>query len=96
MKSQGAKLMAAIGAVVKSLDCIETILGDLRALARRHDRYGVREEHYASVGAALLWTLEQRLGLDFTSDVREAWAAAYGLLSSAMIAASSQPLRGAV
>jgi hypothetical protein len=32
MKSQGAKLMAAIGAVVKSLDCIETILGDLRAL----------------------------------------------------------------
>ena len=96
MKSQGAKLMAAIGAVVKSLDCIETILGDLRALARRHDRYGVREEHYASVGAALLWTLEQRLGLDFTSDVREAWAAAYGLLSSAMIAASSEPLRGAV
>jgi len=96
MKSQGAKLMAAVGAVVKSLDCIETILGDLRALARRHDRYGVREEHYASVGAALLWTLEQRLGLDFTSDVREAWAAAYGLLSSAMIAASSQPLRGAV
>jgi len=67
MKSQGVKLMAAIGAVVKSLDCIETILGDLRALARRHDRYGVREEHYASVGAALLWTLEE-LGLDFTPD----------------------------
>ena len=95
MKSQRAKLMAAIGAVVKSLDCIETILGDLRALARRHDRYGVREEHYASVGAALLWTLEQGLGLDFTPDVREAWATAYGLLSSAMIAASSEPLRGA-
>ena len=94
MKSQGVKLMAAIGAVVKSLDCIETILGDLRALARRHDRYGVREEHYASVGAALLWTLEE-LGLDFTPDVREAWTTAYGLLSGVMIAASSEPLRGA-
>ena len=60
------------------------MLDDLRALARRHDRYGVREEHYASVGAALLWTLEQGLGPDFTPEVQEAWATAYGLLSSAM------------
>ena len=59
IKSQGVKLMAAIGTVVKSLDRIETMLDDLRALARRHHHYGVREEHYASVGAALLWTLEQ-------------------------------------
>jgi nitric oxide dioxygenase len=95
MKSQGAKLMAAIAAVVKSLDRIETMLDDLRALARRHDRYGVQEAHYASVGAALLWTLEQGLGFDFTPEVRDAWATAYGLLSSAMIEATSAPLRGA-
>jgi hemoglobin-like flavoprotein len=89
MKSQGAKLMAAIGAVVKSLDCIDAIIDDVRTLARRHHRYGVREEHYASVGAALLWTLEQGLGFDFTPDVRRAWATAYDLLSGAMIAVSS-------
>ena len=71
MKSQGAKLMAAIGTVVKSLDRVETMFDDLQALARRHHRYGVREEHYTSVGAALLWTLEQGLGFDFTPDVRE-------------------------
>jgi hemoglobin-like flavoprotein len=81
MKSQGAKLMAAIGAVVKSLDRLDTILEDVRALARRHHRYGVRQEHYASVGAALLWTLEQGLGFDFTPDVRRAWTTAYELLS---------------
>ncbi|HUL06659.1 MAG TPA: globin family protein [Candidatus Acidoferrum sp.] len=95
MKSQGAKLMAAIAAVVKALDRIETMLDDLRGLARRHDRYGVREEHYASVGAALLWTLEQGLGFDFTPEVRDAWATAYGLLSSVMIEATSEPLRAA-
>ena len=89
MKSQGAKLMAAIGAVVELLDRIDTIPDDLRTLARRHHRYGVREEHYASVGAALLWTLEQGLGFDFTPDVRQAWATAYDLLSGAMIAVSS-------
>lgn len=64
-------------------------------LARRHDHYGLRAEHYASVGAALMWTLERGLGFDFAPDVREAWVTAYNLLSSAMIAASSQPLRGA-
>ena len=95
MKSQGAKLMAAIGAVVKSLDRIEVMLDEIRALARRHGRYGVREEHYASVGAALLWTLEQGLGSDFTPDVRGAWTTAYGVLSSTMIAAASEPVRGA-
>jgi nitric oxide dioxygenase len=89
MKSQGAKLMAAIGAVVKSLDRLDTILDDVRGLARRHHRYGVRQEHYASVGAALLWTLEQGLGFDFTPDVRRAWTTAYELLSGAMIAVSS-------
>ena len=98
MKSQGAKLMAAIGAVVKSLDRIDTMLDDLRTLARRHHRYGVQEVHYASVGAALLWTLEQGLGSDFTPDVREAWAAAYELLSGTMIAVSMDrdPTKGTV
>ena len=48
-----------------------------------------------AVGTALLWTLEQGLGLDFTPDVREAWVTAYGFLSSAVIAASSEFLRGA-
>lgn len=95
MKIQGAKLMAAIAAVVKALDRPETMLDDLGALARRHVRYGVRDEHYASVGTALLWTLEQGLGPDFTPPVREAWATAYGLLSSAMIAATAEPLRAA-
>jgi nitric oxide dioxygenase len=95
MKNQRAKLMAAIGAVVRSLDRMETILEDLRALSRRHDDYGVREEHYASVGAALLWTLDQGLGVDFTPGVREAWATLYNLVSSAMIAASTRPVRSA-
>lgn len=87
--AQGAKLMAAIGTIVRSLDRIEPMLEHVRALARRHVGYGVREEHYASVGAALLWMLEQGLGADFTDDVRAAWAAAYQLLSSTMIDAAS-------
>ena len=93
MKTQGAKLMAAIAAVVKSLNRIDTMLDDVRALARRHDQYGVQESHYASVGEALLWTLEKGLGAGFTPDLRAAWAAAYRLLSETMIEATDRPAR---
>jgi hemoglobin-like flavoprotein len=48
----------------------------------------VQAEHYATVGAALLKTLEQGLGDDFTPPVREAWAAVYGLVADVMIQAS--------
>jgi len=41
-------------------------------------------EHYAPVGAALLWTLEQGLGTAFTSDVKVAWSEAYSAVAGAM------------
>jgi nitric oxide dioxygenase len=57
--------------------------------------YGVQEEHYATVGSALLQTLEQGLGEDFTPPVRQAWTAVYGVVAGVMIAAakSAEPVR---
>ena len=57
-------------------------------LARRHVAYGVRPEHYQPVGAALLWTLEQGLGDQFTEETRAAWTHAYGTLAEVMIEAA--------
>jgi hemoglobin-like flavoprotein len=91
--AQGVKLMAALATVVHALDRFDTVLDDVRALARRHVRYGVDERHYATVGAALLWTLEQGLGPDeFTPAVRDAWSTAYALLSGAMIEAAREEM----
>jgi len=59
-------------------------------LGRRHAGYGVRDEHYHTVGAALLWTLEQGLGELYTPDVAEAWAAAYTLLAGVMQKAATE------
>lgn len=68
----------------------ETILPAAEDLARRHVGYGVTKAQYATVGAALLWTLRQGLGEAFTPEVEAAWAAAYVLLSGAMIAAARE------
>lgn len=66
-------------------------------LARRHVGYGVQPQHYDVVGAALVWTLEQGLGQDFTPQVRQAWLSAYSTLACAMkdAAADAKPARAA-
>jgi nitric oxide dioxygenase len=88
MAVQGEKLMTAIATVVENLGDIAVVAPVVSDLAKRHVAYGVRPEHYGLVGAALLWTLEQGLGADFTPSVGTAWAAAYGALSGMMIAAA--------
>ena len=88
MARQRQVLMGTLAVVVKTLDRIEELLPAVEALGRRHGGYGVRESHYATVGAALLWTLEQGLGEAFTPAVREAWTEAYRTLASVMIEAA--------
>jgi hemoglobin-like flavoprotein len=88
MTLQGQKLMATIASVVNALGDIAAIAPAVCDLARRHVGYGVRAEHYEIVGTALIWTLEQGLGDQFTAEVRAAWVSAYGALSEIMIAAA--------
>jgi hemoglobin-like flavoprotein len=84
LPEQGRKLMQMIGLVVKGLDRWETLAPALAELGKRHEGYGVRQQDYDTVGAALLWTLEQGLGAGFTPEVKAAWAAAYTWLEAAM------------
>jgi hemoglobin-like flavoprotein len=85
MTEQRRKLMAMLATVVSGLGNLESILPAASALATRHVSYGAKKEHYPVVGAALLWTLEKGLGDGWTSEVAEAWTAAYGTLSGFMI-----------
>jgi hemoglobin-like flavoprotein len=88
MKAQGRKLMQMISTAVNGLGKLETIVPAVQALGARHAAYGVAERDYDTVGQALLWTLEQRLGTGFTPEVRDSWAAAYGLLADTMKSAA--------
>jgi hemoglobin-like flavoprotein len=81
---QARKLGHVLTIVVNGLSRPQQILSAVEELGRRHLNYGVRQEQYATVGAALLWTLQTGLGEAFTSEVREAWTCAYMFLSSTM------------
>src|SRR5689334_5968331 len=55
---QGRKLMQMIAVAVHGLDDVETLAPAVRALGRRHARYGVQDQHYQTVAVALLGTLK--------------------------------------
>jgi len=84
MKAQGKLLMTMIGTAVNGLSRLEKIVPAVQDLGRRHAKYGVKDQHYDTVAAALIWTLGQGLGKDFTPDVESAWVGAYTVLATTM------------
>jgi hemoglobin-like flavoprotein len=88
MEPQYVKLMDMLNAVVSRLDRLHEISEEIAAMTERHVSYGVKPEHYAMVGDALLWTIEKGLGKDWTPSVKHAWTRAYNLLADRMVALS--------
>ncbi len=84
MTEQGQKLMQMLAVAVNGLPQLESIVPAVQEMGVRHTDYGVADSHYDSVGAALLWTLEQGLGDAFTPEVKEAWAVTYTTLATVM------------
>ena len=82
--AQSRKLMDTLALAIGMLRDMPTLVTTLQALAKRHVAYGVRDEHYDTVGEVLLWTLEKGLGQAFTPDARTAWTTLYGTVAKTM------------
>ncbi len=91
MVVQGQKLMQMIALAVSKLDSPATLMPALQGLGRRHAGYGVQDQHYDTVGAALLKTLRQGLGVAYTPEVDAAWTEVYGVLAGTMKEAAAVP-----
>ena len=90
MNEPGSTLMTMLRTVVDHSQCLGRLVPALRELGRRWDSYGVTDRDYDTVAAALIWTLEQELGADFTDETREAWTICYGILSDEMKSAANE------
>lgn len=87
LREQGRKLMQMLRAAIGLLEDLDNLVPALRFLGSKHATYGVQDEDYETVGAALIWTLERGLGHAFTPTLKAAWIAVYRLLAGAMRAA---------
>jgi len=87
MTEQSVKLGCMLSYVISKFEQADAIIAEVKSLAQRHTKYGVKEEHYTAVGNALLWTLEQGLGEYWNEELSNAWIDFYDTLSAVMIAA---------
>ncbi|MEM7132374.1 MAG: globin family protein [Chloroflexota bacterium] len=84
IEEQQKKFIETLEIAVQALNNLQVLVPVLQRLAIRHVDYGARNEHYDTVGNALIWALEQGLGDHFTEEVRDSWSAVYDLISSVM------------
>lgn len=96
LEPQKRKLIGMLRFVVRSLDWSDAqwreVVAEesdlflvMLALGRRHtELYRVPDAAYATVGEALVWTLDYGLGKAFTPEAREAWVRVYTLVSMTM------------
>jgi len=94
MSDQKSKLMKALTVAVNGLDKLDTIVPVLKGMGEKHVGYGVKNEHYDSVGASLLFTLEKGLGDDWNPELADAWTETYTIVSATMKegAAAAEPV----
>jgi len=90
MAAHGDKLMATFEMVVNDLSQTEKMTSMAQDLGAELAGLGVESYHYNTFAHALIWTLEQSLGDDFTDHVRDAWIDAYTFFSDKMIAGAEQ------
>ncbi|MBC7902968.1 MAG: hemoglobin [Gemmatimonadaceae bacterium] len=85
---QSRKIIEMLNVIVGRLDRLDELNEDIRQMAIRHKGYGVKNEHYQTIGNALLWTLEQGLGKDWNDSTENAWSECFRNISTAMMTAS--------
>ncbi len=84
IEEQAQKLTDMLGALIGMLERAATLYTELRAMGARHAAYGVKDEHYAIVGRALLDMIAEVLAEKFTPEMREAWADLYAMVADTM------------
>jgi len=84
MQEMTRQLMQTVGMIVTGLSTPDEVMNLVAEHGRKHAGYGVIEAHYETVRTALLWTLNQILGLEFTPEAQAAWREAYDFIAKVM------------
>jgi nitric oxide dioxygenase len=84
LTGQERKLTAILATAVASIDRLDALVPAVENLGRRHQALGVRHEHYAPVGAALIAAIEDCAGRPLDAAAREGWRRAFAWLTATM------------
>lgn len=85
LRPQATMLQQAIAAVLDHLDDAGWLGRTLGALGRRHNDLGVTPEMYDWVAGALIATMAERGGAEWTDEMTAAWTDALGAVAGLML-----------
>ncbi len=85
IEEQGRKLMEILSVAVSMLEQPAALAAELEKLGARHAGYGVKEQHYATVGSALIGMLRDTLDDVFDKAAEAAWVALFGFVRDSML-----------
>ena len=83
--SQQQALAMAVAAYAEHIENPGVLMPVLARISAKHVSLGIRREHYAIVGKHLLASIAEVLGDAATSELIDAWAAAYGQLADILV-----------
>jgi NAD(P)H-flavin reductase len=90
MDAHRDRLITALITLVHRAHDAEALEDYVRQLGRDHRRFGVRPEHYATVGHCLLSTLRRFAGPRWTGEMDGCWAAAFQKVAGIMVEAANE------
>lgn len=84
MGEQGERIMETIALTVRQLDNPYALRNGLHELGARHRDYGIKQADYDVMRDAFLDMMQDRLGAEFTPQMRDAWSMVFSLVASMM------------
>jgi hemoglobin-like flavoprotein len=91
LDEQRVKLMQMLALMIATIDDDAMFMQMSQNLGLRHTHYGVKPEHYAVVGEALLWALKEACPTVMTAAVYDAWHTLYNFIAEQAVAAAIHP-----
>eukprot|EP00057_Strongylocentrotus_purpuratus_P001468 XP_001199205.2 PREDICTED: uncharacterized protein LOC763287 isoform X1 [Strongylocentrotus purpuratus] len=85
VKAHGRRVFETVGQAINGLNDLNLLMPTLKDLAQRHVGYNVQKRYFVPTGEAFLHAV--RLGVgpsSFTSDVRDAWAVLFKVVTDPM------------
>lgn len=93
MDSQRDRLFGALVKVVHQVHDPGSLVDYLSQLGRDHRKFGVKPEHYETVGRCLVAAMKRFARPGWTPAMDESWSAAFGFIADTMISAAQDAAR---
>jgi len=85
MAGQGMRFMSTLGVILDHFDDPEALRPYLERLSQGHAAYGVKPEYFQPMGQALIRTMAETLGDNFSKEAAAAWEIAYDHMARQMM-----------